>query len=315
MIEQMIVEGRLNKLNKSNIPNAVNTKLTDTSFIYDGVTYSFLDYAVPYMWGTLGILYNVDKISPDDVKSWGALLEPQGNHAGQVFMKESVRDAYLAAVAYLNRDSDSALQDIINKTDTATIASVEQLLKKQPVLGYESDEGKGEMVAGKGHMGLMWSGDAVWAFDEEYAAAQNNRAVTLAYYVPEEGSNIWSDCFVIPTGAKNVPAAEAFLNFLCTKEIALRNMEYTGYTTAVTEAFDEYQEELLEDDEFWASRAFTLRPTITVDNEEVNFADWYKDMYIDALFPSDETKARCGIMHYFGADDEAIANMWMKVRL
>ncbi|MDR3318544.1 MAG: ABC transporter substrate-binding protein [Clostridiales bacterium] len=329
MIQEMLALDMLSPLTRNgdggytyvtNFDNVV-ADLRDETLEYEGKKIN--DYAVPYMWGTLGLLYNVDYVTQEEVETWGTLLVPSGTHADKkITMKDSVRDAFFAASLYYYRDEltglygDSAahkakVQEIADRTDAATVNGVKNILSAQSgkLYSYESDEGKGDMVTGNLHLGLMWSGDAVWAFDEEFAL--NPAKINLAYYIPREGGNIWSDSFVVPKYAKNSAAAEIFLNFLCETEIAKRNMQASGYTCAVQDAIDEYKAEL-EEDEMWDSPM--IANTGRGDRAGKPFAEWYKAMYLDTLFPSEETLARCGVMKFFGADNDAINDMWDNVR-
>ena len=120
--------------------------------------------------------------------------------------------------------------DVSNDHTSEDIAMVEKQLKLlQPNLaGWEADFGKEMMTKGEVWMNYAWSGDAVWAIDE---ASKVN--VSLDYSVPLEGSNIWFDGWVIPKNARNVKAASYFLNYICQPAIALRNMDISGYTSAI----------------------------------------------------------------------------------
>ena len=152
------------------------------------------DYAVPYMWGTAGILYNRSFITPDE--------------AG----------------------STVTVEQLMNDNSPEAIALAEKYLKalKPNISGWEADFGKEMMTKNKTWLNLTWSGDAVWAIDEAEAVG-----VDLAYEVPREGSNIWYDGWVIPKYARNPKAASYFINYLCQPEIALRNMDAIGYVSAV----------------------------------------------------------------------------------
>ncbi|OQA15680.1 MAG: Spermidine/putrescine-binding periplasmic protein precursor [Firmicutes bacterium ADurb.Bin356] len=78
------------------------------------------------------------------------------------------------------------------------------------------------MIAGNGALAIVYSGDAVWCIEEN---------PVLAYAVPDEGSNIWFDNIIIPKNSKHTAEAEAFINFLCDAEVALKNTEFIGYST------------------------------------------------------------------------------------
>ncbi len=187
-----------------------------------------VDYMVPYMWGTSGILYNTKLISPEEVQSWSCLWDPKNK--GKILMKDHYWDVYnVAAIWGFHTEIESGKRtryDVSNDHTPEDIAMVEKQLKLlQPNLaGWEADFGKEMMTKGEAWMNYAWSGDAVWAIEE---AAKVN--VSLDYSVPHEGSNIWFDGWVIPKNARNVKAASYFLNYLCQPDIALRNMDVSGY--------------------------------------------------------------------------------------
>lgn len=190
------------------------------------------DYALPYMWGVSGILYNTSKVSADEMKSWGAFWDPKNK--GKMLMKDSYWDAYAMAAVYGYRQQIAAgkrsVYSVTNDHTDADIDLVEEQLKalKPNLAGWEADFGKDMMTKGETWFCYAWNGDAVWAIQE---AADVN--VSLAFAVPDEGSNVWFDCWVIPKYAKNVKAASYFMNYLCLPEVALRNMDVSGYCSVV----------------------------------------------------------------------------------
>ena len=185
------------------------------------------DYAVGYMWGTVGMIYNPKYVSDDDTRSWDALKNPA--YQGKLLMKDAFRDVYTALLVALNRDAiDSGEKDINTLTfDTSaeSIALVENYLNsfKESVAGWEADFGKEQMTKELAWLNLSWSGDAQWAIDE---AAE--MGVELKYTIPQEGSVVWFDGWVIPKYAQNIKAASYFINFMCMPENALRNMDKIG---------------------------------------------------------------------------------------
>lgn len=204
------------------------------------------EYAAGYMWGTLGIVYNPDEVSREDASRWDLLTNP--DYYRKVTIKDSVRDAYFAAIAinYYDEITDGAfvkssdyhekLSAILNKTDPATVEGVQKILTeaKDNVYAFETDAGKADMVTGKVVANEQWSGDAVYTMDQ---AEEDD--VILEYAAPEEGTNLWFDGWVmlkngIRGDKKKQQAAEAFINFLSMPENAIRNMYYIGYTSVIS---------------------------------------------------------------------------------
>jgi spermidine/putrescine transport system substrate-binding protein len=190
------------------------------------------DFAIPYMWGVSGILYNTNKVDAAEMQSWGCFWDPKNK--GKMLMKDSYWDAYATAAVYGYRDDIAAgkrtVYSVTNDHTDDDILMVEEQLKalKPNLAGWEADFGKEMMTKGEIWFCYAWNGDAVWAIEE---AAEVG--VSLDFTVPKEGSNVWFDCWVIPKYAKNTKAASYFLNYLCLPDIALRNMDISGYCSAL----------------------------------------------------------------------------------
>ena len=212
----------------SNISAYIQKELNKTSQPERTTT----DYAVPYMWRTAGILYNKNFINDAEASSWHCLWNTKNK--GKILMKDSYRDAYGTAIIYAHAQQLAqktvTVEQLMNDNSSEAIALAEQYLKamKPNISGWEADFGKEMMTKNKTWLNLTWSGDAVWAIEEAAAVG-----VDLDYEVPQEGSNIWFDGWVIPKYARNVKAASYFINYLCQSEIAMRNMDAIGYVSAV----------------------------------------------------------------------------------
>ncbi len=242
----------------ANIPNieqAVLDKIEKTfgeMQIGDGV-YNMLDYMVPYMWGTLGLLYNTRVVSEEELEKYGwGLLWNAGNNPeleNMILMKDSVRDSYAAVVFYMAKYgllpdgvSDTYgvpydeldMNQLINCTDTALLEKAESLLVEQRdhISGYEVDFGKDDMINEIVYLDLAWSGDALWAIEEsEYY--EDTDTYQLGYYVPPSGTNLWFDGWVVTRNSRNKLAAMMFVDYMCRPESAARNIGTIGYTSAV----------------------------------------------------------------------------------
>ena len=190
------------------------------------------DYAVGYMWGTTGILYNPTFVTKEEVDSWGILWD--NRFQGKILMKDAYRDIYGPMLMYAHYqdilNGSVTREQLMNDSSDEAIATVENLLKeaKKNIAGWEVDFGKEMMTKGKVCMNVSWSGDAVWAIEEAEAIG-----LTLSYHVPREGSNVWFDGWVIPKYAVNTKAAAYFINFMCRPDNALRNMDAIGYVSVI----------------------------------------------------------------------------------
>ena len=230
IIEQMIREDMLQPLDYSKIPNAKNIdpKMIEITNVFDPGN----KYSLPYMWGTVGILYNTTMVD-EPVDSWGILWNEK--YAGQVWMYDSLRDSIGITLKYLGYDLNTRNADEV-------AAARDKLIEQAPIRkGWGTDDLRATMENGKAAMCVIYSGDA-------YCGMDANK--DLAYAVPMEGSNVWFDNVIIPKTAKNVEAAHAFINFLNDGNIAARNTEYIGYSTPNKAALDILGPEYTEDETY-----------------------------------------------------------------
>jgi spermidine/putrescine transport system substrate-binding protein len=258
------------------------------------------DYMVPYMWGTSGILYNTQKISTKEVESWACMWNPKNK--GKILMKDHYWDVYnMAAIFGFYQDIVSGKRSRYNVSNDHTdqdIDMVEKQLKllKPNLAGWEADFGKEMMTKGEIWMNYAWSGDAVWAIEE--AATVN---VSLDYVVPNEGSNIWFDGWVIPKYAGNVKAASYFLNYLCQAKIALRNMDVSGYSSAIASP------EIIE-----ALSDSTLTGTV---NLNYFFGPGNDSLHLNPIqYPDSSVVNRCVLLHDFLDKNDKIVDMLSRVK-
>ena len=209
MIERMIEENMLEKINKDNVPNISNI---EDRFLYLDFDPNN-DYSVPYMWGTVGIIYNKEMVD-DKVDSWDILWNEK--YKGQILMLDSQRDSIAVALKKLGYS--------MNSRDTNELEQAkEELIKQKPlVYAYVGDEVKDIMVGEEAALAVVWSGDAV-------AMIRENE--NLEYVIPKEGTNLWFDNMIIPKTSKNKEIAEQFINFMQRPEIAAKNTDYVGYST------------------------------------------------------------------------------------
>ncbi len=242
MIERLIKDDLLYKLDFNNIPNYANISEMVLN-MSNGVD---KEYMVPFMWGTLGILYNPEVVSPEEAKSWNVLWDEK--YSGRIVMIDSVRDSFAAALIKLGYS--------INTTNEDEIEEAAQLLREQMPLvkSYEADTIKSMLSSGTADLAVTYSGEAVAA-----KALAKEKGRTLDFVVPDEGGNVWYDGLVIPKTSKNKELAEKFINFLCEAENAKLISEYIGYATANEAAYKILDESLKADEDFWATEDILKR--------------------------------------------------------
>ncbi|MCR5792437.1 MAG: extracellular solute-binding protein [Lachnospiraceae bacterium] len=263
MIEKLMKEGRLQKIDKSKIPNLKNLKKNclESCESFDPGN----EYAVPEFWGTLGLLYNTKMISETEVSSWDCLFDEKNK--GNIIMSNDMRNSIGIALKKLGYS--------INSSNPKEIKEATDLLIRQKPLvqAYLTDETRDELVAENAAIGVIYSGEA-------YLAMEYNE--DLAYSVPEEGSNVWFDCFVMPKDAPNKEGALKFLNFMLREDIASMNFEYVYYTTPNQAVIDSQPDDI---------------------------------KYDDCIFPTDEMVSRGEPFTYLGAKGEKLySESWKRLK-
>ena len=256
LMPRMIKEGLVQELNKDNIPNISQMDEQYLDLDIDPGN----KYSVPYMFGTVGIVYNKDVVK-EEVDSWDILCDEE--YKDQVFMFDTYRDTIGAALKKLGYS--------LNSTDPDEIEEAKELLIEQrktvnPIYGV--DNGTTMIPAGETNINMIWSGEGL-NLQEEYP--------NLVYVVPKEGANFWIDSLCITSNAQNVEGAEKFINFVSDKESALRIADEIGYTTPNKEARKEQPEDVQNN------------PNAYMPEEIMNRCEIYKDfdlktkqMYDDA---------------------------------
>lgn len=223
MLERLIREGELQEISKDGMENVGNIgeKYWEMAKAVDPEN----SYAIPYFWGTMGILYDTTRVNAP-IDSWEVLFN--GEYSGEIVMQNSMRDTYMLALKYLGYS--------LNSNDEGQMREAQELLLKQKpdVQAYLVDEARDEVVAGNAVMAVVYSGEA-------YLGNQYNE--NLAYAIPKEGSNVWLDAWGITKSCENPEAARQFLDFLCREDIAMKNFEYIYYSTPNEAVIDALSEE------------------------------------------------------------------------
>ena len=223
MISRMIKENMLESLDKSNIPNFANIMDKFKSSEYDPGS----KYSVPYTWGTVGIIYNVQKLEELGVPAptkWSDLWDERLD--GEILMQDSIRSAFMTGLKKNGYSMNSTNPDEITKAKEDLIA------QKPLVQAYVVDQVRDKMIGGEAAVGIIYSGEMLYIQNEA------DEGDNLIYVIPEEGTDLFIDCWVIPKNAKHKENAEKWIDFLCRPEIAKKNFEYITYSTPNKGAFD-----------------------------------------------------------------------------
>lgn len=224
LVQRMIQEGRLEKINFSNVTNIDKIDNDHLGKSFDPNN----EYSVPYMSGTIGIVYNTDYVK-ESIDSWAELWKPE--YKDNVLLLDGVRDSLGATLKMLGYSLNTTNQDEINEARDKLI----ELKKNGNLLAIGSDDNTDKMARGEAAISILWSGEGL-----NLEAEHDN----LKFVVPKEGANFWIDSLCIPKGTKNKENAELFINYLSEKDPSYRTAEEIGYTTPQKEAREEQDDEI-----------------------------------------------------------------------
>lgn len=272
MIQKMVENDLLAEINFDNIANRdqIDPAYMEMSKAFDPEN----KFSVPYCWGTVGILYNTKRLEELGVEpptKWADLWDER--LTGEILMQDSVRDAFMVA---LKKDGFS-----MNSEDEGELQQAKQALidQKPLVQAYVIDQVRDKMIGGEAAVGVIYSGEMLYIQEE---VAGLGLDYTLEYVLPEEGTNLWLDSWVIPKNAKNKENAEKWIDFLCRPEIAKANFEYITYPTPNKGAFDLLDEELQNN---------------------------------KSVFPDTESLVNCEVFRYLGDEVDSVYNdLWKEVK-
>ena len=263
MIAKLISKDMLRELDLNEIPNRkyIGEQYLRSSEAFDPGN----KYSVPYTWGTVGILYNRNMVK-EPVKSWDILWDEK--YSGQILMQDSIRDAFMVALARRGYS--------INTTDPKELKeAADDLIAQRPLVrAYVIDQARDKMIGEEAALAVIYSGEVI------YTQRENKN---LEYCVPEEGSNVWIDAWVVTKHARNPEAAMKWIDFLCRPDIALMNFDFITYSTPNTAAREMIEEE-------------------DIRNSEV-------------AYPGEDVLKRCSTYVYLGEDGDTLySDMWKKVK-
>ena len=304
IIERMLQSGLLLPLDRNfgSTPDYISNISPFISGYFDKINGNGLnanDYAAGYMWGTTGILYNAKYVTEEEASTWEVLRNPK--FANHIYIKDSARDVCSQIILHVHKDDLAAgrvsYDELMYDSSDSTMRAVEAFMldAKQYAAGWEADFGKEEMVKERGWVNLNWSGDSQWAIVE---AAESG--VDLRFTCPKEGFTIFFDGWVIPKYAKNIKAANYWINFLCREDIAIRNSNEIGYVSCVggpevLKAFTDESLEPLDASYFFGEGADSVR----VD---------------PVLYPDKADIARSAMEHDWGAETPKLISLWSSIK-
>ena len=219
MVERLIAENRIQVLDLTKITNLVNVDPALLNRPFDPNN----EHSIPYFYGNIGIIFNKNNVDRTtlEAEGWNFLRDPQ--FKDRIYVYDSARDVFMMAYKSLGYS--------INTTDTAQIDAAFNWLKEMDTITkpiYIDETLIDNMITGQKDLAVDFSSDAA------YVLSQN---ADMDFFVPNEGTNIWTDSMVIPSNAENVALAYKWINYMLRADVALKNTEYVGYTTPVMSAF------------------------------------------------------------------------------
>jgi len=237
-LAKQIRAGIFMELDRSKLPNWSNldTSLMKTLDKADpGNRHSF-----PYLWGTTGIGYNVDKIKEalgvDEISSWDVIFKPENiaklKDCG-VSLLDAPSEIFPATLNYLGEDPNPTSPDAIAKAEK-TLLAIRPYVRYFHSSKYITDLANGDLCLAVG-----WSGDILQARDR---AVEADNGVNVAYSIPQEGAGTFFDMLAVPADAKNMDEAYAFLNYLLEPKVIAAVSDYVAYpngNAAATQYVDE----------------------------------------------------------------------------
>lgn len=248
MIERLIKEKYLQKIHWSKIKNKnkIIPELLDNNFDKGN------NYTVPYYWGTVGIVYNKEKVSAKDLEQGWEILRNK-KYKGKIYMYDSERDSFMIALKALGYSMNTH-----NKKELQE--AYRWLMKQQETMEpvYVGDDVMDNMISGNKDMAVVYSGDGA------YVISENDN---MKFMVPDQGSNVWIDAMVITKYCENTELAHKFINFFLQEDVAIQNTEYIGYDSAVKSVYEYFR------DEEYAGNSGCAPDTSNSKNEEFRYQE------------------------------------------
>lgn len=210
---------------------------------------------MPYFWGTVGLVYNKENVPTELIEEKGWEILKDTNYKGRIYMYDSERDSFMVALKALGYSMNTDNEEEINEA-YEWLRELNDTM--EPI--YVTDEVIDSMMNGDKDIAVVYSGDATVILDENE---------DMEYFMPSEGTNLWSDAMVIPANAENPELAHEFINYVLTYDASYGNSETVGYASSNQEVLDEMSGEggLYADNEAYLPRMGYDKDEIFRDNE------------------------------------------------
>jgi spermidine/putrescine transport system permease protein len=224
MIEKLIDENYLQEIDWSKITNkdSIISSLLEKGFDPES------KYAVPYYWGTVGILYDTTIVDEEDLQEGWEILRNE-KYSGKIYMYDSERDSMMVALKSLGYSMNT---DNTDELDEAYEWLTGQRETMNPV--YVGDDVIDNMISGNKAMAVVYSGDGAYIISENE---------NMDFFVPEQGSNVWTDAMVLTKYCENTDLAYEFMDYFLREDVSIKNTEYIGYDSAVESTYEYFRDE------------------------------------------------------------------------
>ncbi|SKA78036.1 spermidine/putrescine transport system substrate-binding protein [Clostridium sp. USBA 49] len=259
MLERMINEGLVQKIDYSKLSNYKNIDDSYKNLSYDPQN----EYSIPYMWGTIGIIYDKTKIS-DSIDSWNTLWNPK--YKDDIFMSDDMRNSIGISLKRLGYSLNSTNPEEIKK---ATEELIKQRNEVNPV--YIGDQVKDSLRSGEKSIAVIYSGDA--------AVLKQEKPDRFEYVIPKEGTNLWFDVWAIPKNAKHVEETLKFLDYLLDENVNKKNVEYIGYATPNKATLSLLDEKIRNDKSIYPPKEILNKSEVFIDLKDAR--ELYNDAWLE----------------------------------
>lgn len=248
----------LEKINKAAIPNLSNIAPFFTTILIG----SEKNYAIPYLWGTLGIAYRTDMID-GEITTWDAVFRPDPSLKEHIALLDDARELIGAAL----KANGHSFNDMDEQNIKEACVKIEGVLPSAKGFYYDYEK---ENPDGDIWMAVTWNGIAYEA---------RNSGKPIKFIVPEEGSNLWIDNFVIMKTAPNLKGAYAFADYVLDPKVSAKIANYTGFATPNQKALEYLDSDMVRDKGIYPSEDVLKRCEMTYDIGKairIYYNNWYK---------------------------------------
>lgn len=219
-LESMVALKLVQAIDASKVPNAAGVMKQFNKPVYDPQG----EFSVPYQWGTVGLMWDSEKVKVDDAPSWNVIFG--GNAPGTFVLLDTLRDQIGVALKHLGHSANSQDPDQVKAAGKLVLDAK----KSDKCVGFDgSVGGKNKVLAGQAALAVVYNGEALRAQEEKES---------IAFAVPKEGGLLWVDLMLLSSGAKNPDAAHKFMNYILDPEVNAKLSDFNFFATPVKKSLE-----------------------------------------------------------------------------